>query len=681
MSRPPANSRPSVDAALSRMPNPFESSVVSNAHEEEPCDVPSLHSEAYDALLRHVERSRADGRSRIVVVLGDPGQGKTHLLRRLRRGAESSFRTAAPFSVGIVRPLRDPLQPYLHVFREATSSLSRPLPYLPDAEPDDVQPTSQLERLAWLALGRVTRALAAFDDTLAAIVPPSVERGIATFGALARSVWSQQGDALLDAAKPWAIQHGIEPGVLRAIGRLPLKASRHGALAWLRGVDLSEEETRRFGLPASVISEDDAFRALTSIARLGVGPLVLGFDQLEGIRRLGVEPARQFFQALVELFSQDRGQLVLAVFCQSSIWPELRAEQEQQVLDRLERDILLAPVSPSDVRALCAQRLAAACRGEGLSPPHPYYPFGEADLDALSAGVVTPRQALRELAARFEAWRRAPARKPRRGPRALFDGALARAPRDLSERTPETRADGARTALTTLLAGAEKRGLSVASAAVSGVTTQPLRTSQAALRLTLSRGSELRRTYVEASNSLNGRSAAATLLRLVKSTEGRAPEADRSVLLRERGAPLPRAAQEMLDTAPRTTVVWLDPDDLLPLSALEVFLDEAAENELTLEEVERFVAELAPSLPVTSKLVEAVFAERVGPSPLPDPLLMQRIELFLVEKRSIVGRGELAEALGAAGEHLGPALDALAASGRVTLAHDRARESLVIRRT
>jgi len=87
-------------------------------------DVPSLHLEAFRAVRELIERVRVEGKPRIQLVLGDPGEGKTHLLCRLRTLAEDSWKTELPYALAAIAPLREPLRPFGHILREATASLA-----------------------------------------------------------------------------------------------------------------------------------------------------------------------------------------------------------------------------------------------------------------------------------------------------------------------------------------------------------------------------------------------------------------------------------------------------------------------------------------------------------------------------------------------------------------------------
>jgi hypothetical protein len=238
-----------------------------------------------------------------------------------------------------------------------------------------------------------------------------------------------------------------------------------------------------------------------------------------------------------------------------------------------------------------------------------------------------------------------------------------------------------RNALRLALDGARRKGRPVAGAEVVEIHDVPLQGhNDGATRITLVRGGERRRVYLEANSSAHGQSAAASVKRLRGQVEGTKAASDVALMLRDRGRPLPTTALKLIQQAKRVTVVWLDDEDLPPLAALEAFLNAAAENEIAAETAMALAAEIAGELGATSKLVEAAFGDPRGPATAPDPALARRIEKYLTENRSIVGQLQLSQALGVETQPLAVALEALAAEGKVSLTADRNQAPIVVRR-
>jgi len=75
-----ANGKPRIPF----QPNPFGSSAIGSPWAGELADVPSIHEKPFRTILDALRQMRAGGRGTSIVLIGEPGSGKTHLLGRLR---------------------------------------------------------------------------------------------------------------------------------------------------------------------------------------------------------------------------------------------------------------------------------------------------------------------------------------------------------------------------------------------------------------------------------------------------------------------------------------------------------------------------------------------------------------------------------------------------------------------
>jgi polynucleotide 5'-kinase involved in rRNA processing len=76
------NTKPFIDSSL---PNPFLGAIVPDAWRGATADVPNIHGDVYAKCLEAVQTVRKHERSASVLILGEQGSGKTHLLARLQR--------------------------------------------------------------------------------------------------------------------------------------------------------------------------------------------------------------------------------------------------------------------------------------------------------------------------------------------------------------------------------------------------------------------------------------------------------------------------------------------------------------------------------------------------------------------------------------------------------------------
>ncbi|MBW3596988.1 MAG: hypothetical protein KY475_06900, partial [Planctomycetes bacterium] len=76
--------------------NPFAQDRISDPAEAD-VDVASIHDRQFTALVKHAEDALRDGRGIGVVLWGEAGVGKSHLLARFSRWAESDCRACYVF--------------------------------------------------------------------------------------------------------------------------------------------------------------------------------------------------------------------------------------------------------------------------------------------------------------------------------------------------------------------------------------------------------------------------------------------------------------------------------------------------------------------------------------------------------------------------------------------------------
>lgn len=661
-------------AILRAAPNPFADHAVRSAHDPLGADVPSLHGEAFRALRELVERVRVEAKPRIQVVLGDPGEGKTHLLCRLRRMSEDSWRTDLPYALAVVAPLREPLRPFGHILREAACSLALPLPFI---DPFGEQPASELERLGWLALAGAVDHLRVREGRFQDWGAERVPRFLASFVQRATAEWDTVGPIVADRGRSWADWQRIDPDVWRVLVRLPAETTRPGALGWLKGVEHADRENE--GLPAAITGEDRAFRVLLSLANCPGTPLVLGFDQIEGVRRLGAQVVRQLFATLVELYNQ-RARLVMVVLCQTSIWPEVRDGLEQQIRERLEPPIRLRGLKPQEAIALAAARLAPVWRAGGVTPPEPTWPMSDGEITEQVAihGYRTPRRIMMWMASRLGGEDEHAAPEPAARPE-LFSALLARERTSVFDRTLETRSSVARSAVHTVLDALARTGAQAWGARTLEAHAKPLRAQgECATIVTVERASVRRKVHIEATNSAHGGSVKAVVQRLARAVASK--QTSVALLVREQSCPLPATAVGLIDSVPQVVVLWLSAEDMAALSAIEALVhacDDAAMPEV---EAIELCARAGAALEVVARLVQAVFEPKPSLADDIDADVVRRIEELLTSKRTVVREGRLADLLGVDREQIAAAIDHLHERGAIGLTTDTMQRRVVYRK-
>lgn len=613
---------PAVDAALARVlasQNPFADAALRNGFEQ-PADLPAIHAEVRATLRAVIDDMRRQSRPRMLVVTGEPGDGKTHLLACLRAEAERHwFSRGQEVALVPVEPLRDPEAPFAHLLRAMAAGLSRQLAMVP---PGLDTPGTPLELLLWRFLLRATETLADHPDERVAQVVSELARED-LWGRpsllqmmLRESWWLLEGPMLEEVPRHLALGPPHVDGELwSVICRFPRPGLSGLVCRWLGGQSMSEDELRRLSVRDPIEGEERSLRALRTLVNLSQVPIVLGLDQLEGVRRLGEHAVPALFEALTALYSEG-GRLLLMLFCQASIWAQLRAQISQHALDRVEAQLNLGSLPPALGEALVSHRLGPLWRAAGAEPPHPTAPYPEGWVRRAieEHGLRQPRRLL-SFFARLGVTDSPPGEAPTvplRDPRAE----ARRAHRQLVERlaawpqAPEERAATAEAAIHDLLRRAVGRELalpgSLAGVQVLGCErAQVRRRARQGIQLRLRRAEREVTVYLEASNQENGRSAAATVDRLAESLAG---VADKAVLLREQDLPLPPSAADKTErVGVGVAVVAMAPIEQLQLAALEKLLNAAVSRDVDIEEAaagDFAVEELLPTLACLRGLFE-----------------------------------------------------------------------------
>ena len=82
-------STPSNKAMIPFQPNPFTNIATGSPWIDSPTDVASINREAFQLLINGLRQIRLGHDPTSIVVTGEPGSGKTHLLSRLKRYLET----------------------------------------------------------------------------------------------------------------------------------------------------------------------------------------------------------------------------------------------------------------------------------------------------------------------------------------------------------------------------------------------------------------------------------------------------------------------------------------------------------------------------------------------------------------------------------------------------------------
>lgn len=369
--------------------NPFVSNRVDSAWDHDSIDVEAINRTAFERCSETIELVRSTGACRGLLLSGEPGSGKTHLLQRLRRHVQHDGRDCfvyVPPVSGPDRFFRDLLQ---HTVQDLVGSRTG-------------SPSSQLETLLLRELMRAEKKLA-ITTAFWADVRKRHAPGPALF-------------AWLDGPmEKLCTQLQLDPDVTRVLRHYLAEHRRADAYAWLLGRSVSDEILALLGVNHTLEEDADAMHALITLSRLAGSQsvLVLAFDQLEGLQidEQDQQGLRAFATGLAKLFVSCRN--VATISCvQSYFKRDLERAVPPAHMDRLAQDQgALTPLQKDTAIELIAERLAAVSElkeaREELGDREPLWPLQRADVErAITAGGIPARQLLNQCRDRFEEWRR-----------------------------------------------------------------------------------------------------------------------------------------------------------------------------------------------------------------------------------------------------------------------------------
>jgi hypothetical protein len=282
--------------SLAAIPNPFRSAIVSDPWQPGVVDVPEIHAEAFAACCEALEVVRSQQRSASVLLHGEAGSGKTHLLSRLQAyvtggpsASTQSTLVSAPRAVIVaVRMQTSPRLLWRHLREKFGEDLLRVA----------ADGRSQLDRILLDRLRELRPDIGDAADWL-----DKVRRDVGRVESSGRA--AAEVDEFIGRLSERA---ELKPFDLSTVlGHLLCGRFRREAGAWLRGESLPEAALARLGV--SQEEDEDAERGarsvVLSLCRLAGPqiPVVFCFDQLEALQvqtqeKMSLAPFGQMVTAL-----------------------------------------------------------------------------------------------------------------------------------------------------------------------------------------------------------------------------------------------------------------------------------------------------------------------------------------------------------------------------------------------
>ncbi|WP_338869049.1 helicase HerA-like domain-containing protein [Myxococcus stipitatus] len=342
----------------------------------DPFDVETLNAPARRAFKRLLDRATASpppDTGKILLLLGESGCGKTHLVRAFRNhahGQQRGFTGYMPMTVDAT-----------HYDRYLLSNLIDSLDHPYDVSQGD---DSGLMHLSNLLMSQCTSLFAPLIEHEQKILEDDELHG--TVRAVA--------DELLSDPR----FHNVEVDLLRALIYFQRRDPRinRRLFNWLRCEDVSPEDRKVIGELVPRTSDDSAARMVEHLGRL-MGALnhalVLCVDQVEDISDFEHRPQMESsFRRAMNTLAAIAGKVpraVVVVCCLSDYWEKMRPLLTQAMVDRIENDpepvTLERTVTANTARDMAARRLRSLYeqRGAAHIADEPTYPIPIKGFEAL----------------------------------------------------------------------------------------------------------------------------------------------------------------------------------------------------------------------------------------------------------------------------------------------------------
>lgn len=342
-----------TELPLAGILNPFTDAVVGTAWDTTDVDVSEIHGDVFRAIEQAIDQRSGGYPGRVLLVHGDAGSGKTHILRRLRVRLEGWTASNSPVKAffSFIRLNSSPGM----IWRFLRHSIVR------DLTRQKVRGRTQLDWMITIRRDRISD----IDGNLGVV-----------------------------------LEHIAEGRNVRE------------AYAWLAGTPLSPESRDRLGVGEDDL-EDEANEASSRAVILGLArwiapsPLVLCLDQLDSVQAFPGDQAAFFKigKILCDLRDELKFSIVVVGCIQTGFLDAFQSAMGKADLDRIQPRALL-PLKMEQVRALVAARLQsqpeiAARRPKGASM---LWPIDATRFEPLvnSPTGVTPRKVMFECAKIFE---------------------------------------------------------------------------------------------------------------------------------------------------------------------------------------------------------------------------------------------------------------------------------------
>ncbi|MFN0056444.1 MAG: AAA family ATPase [Planctomycetales bacterium] len=364
--------------------NPFRETIVASPWEPPRVDVSSIHGGVFEACVNRLRQVRDSGHSGALLIHGEAGSGKTHLLSRLRallspREPSSTVREECLFVW--VRLQTSPRLIWRTVRRTLVDDWFRPV----------VDGKTQFQRILFHRLAEIRPAEGDLERWYEYMLDEHPED-------LA---------ALIDDI---CVKLDVDRNTAVAFEHIAFQRHMRDLRAWLAGGSLPQGALERMNLAAEEGTdderEDQSLQVVLMLCKLaGRGlPIVLSFDQVEALQTApGDKEALFAFSQLVSTLHDGSNNVLLLSCVQSAFVTELQDFARKADYERMTSlgTRSLDPLNRGQALELISARRRAVAEMEPARDES--WPLAPQEFEELMArGFVSPRRLLSLCAERFE---------------------------------------------------------------------------------------------------------------------------------------------------------------------------------------------------------------------------------------------------------------------------------------